>query len=182
MSAFFVSKTHIRALVTMAATAPGGSIPMLPLAFMEKHPAAFRHLLTALKDGARFRAFPAHGYEDELGRALWLANADSLAARYPLDWESMLDDGGLEAVRGFRHTFVEFSAVEVIKACHCFAYQSCEVSDWAGSWAKAACEAIESHAVRKLPGYQAAPWGIDDPEGGATDAGPISIMSLIKRA
>ena len=50
--------------------------------------------------------------------------------------------------------------LSIIKGCHCYAYQSCEHPGWESSDARKLIDAIESHAVRNLPGYDAAPWGL----------------------
>lgn len=53
------------------------------------------------------------------------------------------------------------SAVEAIKAAHCLEYQSCETDDYKRTKAYKLCRYIESAAMHRLPGYDAAPWGID---------------------
>jgi hypothetical protein len=50
--------------------------------------------------------------------------------------------------------------IDVIKACHCLEYQSCEHPEWESSTAKAIVTAIEGTATRALPGYDDAPWEI----------------------
>ncbi len=52
------------------------------------------------------------------------------------------------------------SPIEVIKACDCLDYQSCETDDWRSTPACKLLESIQSHAVRQLDGYQKAPWEI----------------------
>ena len=56
------------------------------------------------------------------------------------------------------------TAVEVIKACQCLDYQSCEHDGWATSDAKAFLDRVIATAIGKLPGYESAPWGIEDRE------------------
>jgi hypothetical protein len=51
--------------------------------------------------------------------------------------------------------------VVLIKAIHCYEYQSCEHDEWEKSKAADYCTALESMLVHELPGYDAAPWGID---------------------
>ncbi len=81
-------------------------------------------------------------------------NAASLDARYP-------NDPGQGVGRVNAKALDErFDAVTIIKACHCYAYQACEHTGWADSQAKQIVERIEAHAVRALPGYKAAPWGL----------------------
>lgn len=50
--------------------------------------------------------------------------------------------------------------IDVIKACHCLVYQSCERAEWETSTAKAIVKAIEDAASCALPGYDDAPWEI----------------------
>lgn len=52
------------------------------------------------------------------------------------------------------------NAVEVIKACHCLAYQSCEHEGWGSSFAKSIVDAIVAAATRELPGYDKAAWEV----------------------
>ena len=54
--------------------------------------------------------------------------------------------------------------IDVIKACHCLEYQSCEHPEWEGSTTKAIVTAIEAGATRALPGYDDAPWEIKGKE------------------
>ena len=53
------------------------------------------------------------------------------------------------------------SPVALLKAINCLDYQSCETDDWATTPARKLLNRIEAIAVRALPGYEAAPWGID---------------------
>jgi len=52
------------------------------------------------------------------------------------------------------------SPIEVIKACDCLDYQSCETDDWHSTPACKLLESILSHAVRQLDGYENAAWEI----------------------
>lgn len=54
----------------------------------------------------------------------------------------------------------KFSPVEVLKACDCYEYQACEDEGWDGSLAKAFIGRLKDTMVRKLPGYEEAPWMI----------------------
>jgi hypothetical protein len=49
--------------------------------------------------------------------------------------------------------------VQVIKACDCFAYQSCETDDWKSSEAYYYIEALKDAALPPLAGYEDAVWG-----------------------
>ena len=104
-----------------------------------------------------------------IATALAQANLDSVEARYP----DTRDEG---AAKGFNvaednlaylalcqkaaHNSAahHIPLVEIIKAVHCLNYQSCEVDGWDSHSAKYLLDRIEAHAVRKLPGYDEAPW------------------------
>jgi hypothetical protein len=52
-------------------------------------------------------------------------------------------------------------AVALLKLCVCYAYQACETDDWESSIAADIIMRIKDRAIIKLPGYDAAPWGIN---------------------
>lgn len=198
MSAWMTTTTHIRALVSAATLRDKhDQLPAPDWAKLaERFPEAFR--LTVDPDGkacsaAIGRGWIRAGFDDELGRALWLANADSIVARYPGDGDGGTrhpdmwpgEPSAFANVLRYRHALVELPVVTLIKAVHCFSYQACEVSDFEATWAHRFCEALESILVRDLPGYDGAPWGIDDPDEGAPEPGqagaPVSLMSMMRR-
>lgn len=82
-------------------------------------------------------------------------NVESLDSRYP-------NDTGRDVSRVDPLAIADgtFGLLTIIKACHCYAYQACEHTGWNASRAKQIVERIEAHAVRALPGYEAAPWGL----------------------
>lgn len=200
MSAFMVSTTHIRALVSACVSLDRHDQCPQPdwTALHARHPDAFAECVTRNEHGVTILRSTQAGRgwrnwcENELGRALVLANLDSLQARYPGDGEGGLRHpdllGGYTVAEllSFRNALVERPVVELVKAVHCFAYQACEVSNWETCWAKRFCDELESVLVRNLPGYDAAPWGFNDPENGAPEPGaagaPVSILSLMKGA
>jgi len=57
--------------------------------------------------------------------------------------------------------FEKFSAVELLKACGCFCYQACETEDFEKSDAFNIVIQVRCRIEDKLPGYEAAPWGIE---------------------
>lgn len=67
--------------------------------------------------------------------------------------------------------------VDAIKLCHCLSYQSCEHPGWESSWANHFLERVVNAATHKLPGYEAAAWGLNDDDVGTT----ISLSSLIAK-
>lgn len=91
-------------------------------------------------------------------RELARENLASLNARYPSDTG---DGMGKVDATAYAKSFHEgYPLLTIIKACHCYAYQACEHKGWEDSRAKAIVDRIEEHAVRHLPGYEAAPWGL----------------------
>ena len=57
--------------------------------------------------------------------------------------------------------YADLSEVQVLKACACYTYQACETDDWERTEARELVTAIEHKAIRRLPGYEDAEWGID---------------------
>lgn len=128
MSAYVVHPYHINALVSWAG-------------------------LQAIQFRYRWRGawLPVAGDEQRIAEVLWRENVRSVNHLYRED----------EPADGFFFRFVApalHSPVQIIKACHCLAYQSCECDDWPETEARAILDAIEAHAVRRLPGYDAARW------------------------
>lgn len=97
-----------------------------------------------------------------VGQMLWDENIKSVQARYPRDAVSELpgpvDCSFLYPKQGEPH-FDIFDPIQVIKACDCLDYQSCEHREWATSEAKAYVDALRQHAWSSLPGYDDAAWG-----------------------
>ncbi len=50
----------------------------------------------------------------------------------------------------------------VAKAAGCYEYQSCEHTAWAVSPAREAVRKLLERLAERLPGYEAAPWGVDE--------------------
>lgn len=57
---------------------------------------------------------------------------------------------------------VALSPVVILKLCACLSYQSCESEDWETTKAHALLAEIKDAAIRLLPGYEEAPWGLHD--------------------
>lgn len=134
MSAFICSPAHISALVRYACRnnlSLGYNIPGTP----------------------GRSVFRVAGREQETCDMLARENAASVAYRYPNDT--------VEAVAVVYDIAARMlSPVEALKAAQCLEYQSCEHPQWEASGARSLMEAIKSHAIRNLPGYDEAPWAI----------------------
>lgn len=150
MSAWIVSQAHIDALVS--ATLPKGG-----------HKLSYQH------DG-QWR-YVEHGDADRIGQLLWDECHRSINFRYDEQTPTP----------AYRHRIpgARLDVVTLIKAAHCYRYQSCEHPEWETSEAAAITAALESWLVHEVPGYDAAPWGLDDEHVQPTNA--VSIMSMINR-
>ena len=137
MSAWIVSDAHIDALVTFA---------------LDKR--------TRFWNGKE-AVYVTCDNAEEIGRLLLDENVASVNHRY----DGEIDDEQRNAAAAYR--FREFlpapSPVVILKGCACYEYQACEHDGWNGSVAKAIIEAIHADAMSALPGYDAAPWGIERP-------------------
>lgn len=138
MSAFIVDDMHINAIVTYAADKR--------ISYWEK------------KTGNRVEvtAFNA----EEVGRILMAENVRSVVARYGDGLEDT--EVNADAAYQYRLFATPLTAVEIIKACNCLEYQSCETDDWEETLAWEILNRVKSHAAHDIPGYDAAPWGIDE--------------------
>lgn len=132
MSAYIVHDSHIDAILTWASD-KGCATPV-----------HFEKNLTISQ---------VRGNESAIGQILINENTKSVNHRYK-------DDSKAD-----RYTFkrfpIELTPVEMIKAIECLDYQSCEHDGWAGSFACNVLKWIGNAARDALPGYDAAPWGID---------------------
>ena len=139
MSCFVVSDDHVSALVAWA-----------------------------IRAGVTFDASP-----DAVAHMLASANrcafSDRSAGRFDAE---LVPFGGLDRSAG-----AELLPVAIVKACDCLDYQASDWSTWEGSDANRHLAAIRRAAValakwpagastnsRALPGYDAAPWALDEPE------------------
>ena len=144
MSAFIVSTPTIEAIVTFAA----------------------HHLVSCEPlPGTSTAAWMPIGVEclDAIGQALLDENFRSVNHRYRT----------AEVPPRYRHrsrlvgtidgaSKRALHAIDIIKVCHCLAYQSCEHEAWELSWAKRFLDQVIDAATQVLPGYAAAPWGLYD--------------------
>lgn len=97
------------------------------------------------------------GREQETVELLYRENVKSVNYRYP-DWDEAQDN---IVYNPFATTL---TPVQVIKACICLGYQSCEHDGWETSDAKAILDDIEAAAIRALPGYEDAEWEVSELE------------------
>lgn len=150
MSAYVVDQSHVNFLIEAAyemARRDHGSN------FSWYHDASQdRHYLPA---GDMLRAA-------EVGQMLWDENVKSVRFRYPDSGDELpgpVKHNGYHFDRFRFTTFSEYTPANVLKACHCYEYQSCEHPEWDTSDAKAFCTALCKCAERQVDGYEDAEWG-----------------------
>jgi hypothetical protein len=125
-----------------------------------------RHVATLARYAIYYRVCGAQEKTpQEVAAVLWSANVRSLVARYgdnieekqllgcePKDWTAM------EILNA-----PQIEPVVLLKQCKCFDYQSCEANEWKyGDPAYNIVHSVEGEAIHHLPGYDEAPWGLDD--------------------
>jgi len=152
MSAWIVSRAHIDYLVRA-----GLELPRFPIRF---------------KSGGDVGTELTAETASELGNLLWQENRASVAYRYPDDAPNRLPghrvteyvyprvsyDPVVSAIAGR----VRMDPAIVLKEIDCYEYQSCEHPGWKESAAKDYCESLRAAAVARIPGYEEAPWGIEE--------------------
>lgn len=92
---------------------------------------------------------------DQVGQMLVDANTASVNHCY--------FDNPVHEPYEYRYTrplHTSWSIVEVLKALHCYEYQTCEPGDWQHTEAHAFCRELQNALVSALSGYDHAPWGI----------------------
>ena len=135
MSAFIVPDNHIHSILTYAK----------------------KHLGKINYNERNVRLFGSYANDEinELGQILVNANYRSVNTRYPKD--------NFFPTTPHKYNYrsvCDISAIEVIKACHCLDYQSCEFDGWEKSDAYKILQNIIQQATYKLENYESAPWVI----------------------
>lgn len=144
MSAFVVSRAHIDALVTAA---------------------VFGVVECRLIDGFHSPYFQGQplgvAKVHALGECLWHENHVSVWHRYPGD-KNRRECVYVYPTKNGVYLAPELRpVVEVLKLIKCYDYQSSEHDGWVLSEARAFCLDLTSRLIEYLPGYEAAPWGLD---------------------
>jgi hypothetical protein len=106
------------------------------------------------------------------------ANLASLRTKYPQDWQ---------AERAITYQAADprdLAPVLVLKTAQYFNFQACETPDYYDTDAAALVRAILEKAIRALPGYDAAPWGLDGDDPAEVQPAPVKakqgdLMAMI---
>ncbi len=151
MSAYMVDRHHIRYLIEAAK-----SKRICPYGFSWRH-------------NGQAHAMP-HGTEGEvkLANMLWSENMRSINYRYPNDTIATMP-GPIGESYVFDVTdypllvWNTFDPLQVVKACDCYEYQSCEHPEWETSEAKAFVDHLRHCAPMAMAAYDKAEWGAPAP-------------------
>lgn len=155
MSAYVVPVEHIRVLVQagLDARQRNGYPLYWEVSASEEPDASGANGVHA--SGPYRRRELSHVSADTVGQILLSANVASVNHRYSED--------EFEAIYSHKRPRVsDREPVEIIKAAHCLAYQSCEIPEWATSEAKTILDAIIRSQLDRLPGMSDAAWEIDE--------------------
>jgi len=102
----------------------------------------------------------------KLGQMLWDENRASVEHRYPdCEGNDLPGPVGCNFTYGTHEIAMgkpSYSPVEILKACHCLEYQSCEHPGWTESEARGVLADVREAQERLVPGYEEAEWGIRD--------------------
>jgi hypothetical protein len=101
---------------------------------------------------------------EEVFKVLWAENVRSVLYRYPEDTvDTAPGPIGPKGSFDRRVRAQSFNPIDIVKSCHCLEYQSCECPDYRETTAYELLQAIEAMAIRGLPGYDSAAWGLEAP-------------------
>lgn len=177
MSAFICNEDHFR-LLAQAACYPPNQGHQGPLTWWAAHPAdlfeehivqdddeaAYREAMDAAQRKAERVDDGSHTSPTGIATMLLRANVAAVRERYdsndlpgPVDLvDKVNEDPGHEIQ--FHRVARSVSPMRVIKAIHCYRYQSSGGTDWRQSEARHFCDALEQRMITALPGYDAAGW------------------------
>lgn len=115
----------------------------------------------------------------DVANMLWLENVRSVSTRYPHESSATLPGtANTQFVihpRDFnRVRWMEFKPAQILKACDCYAYQTCEHEEWKESEAFAFINSLRSAAWHSLPDYEACVWGAPE----STERKVVKLSSL----
>ena len=94
-------------------------------------------------------------HAEAIGAALYAANVDSVNYRYRGDDPLHIGERWIPGLPELDRV----EPITVLKSIACLRYQSCERPGYEQSFAADILRRLQSEAIRRLPGYDAAPWG-----------------------
>ena len=156
MSAFEVDKTHIDVLISAALVGDHfgplswyhGEIPgTRPGEALPSHEDYLASLRKTKREVTRDNA-------GMWGALLVAENRRSVNHRY--------DEDEIEEPYEFTQYAGTFNPTAILKAISCYEYQSCEHPEWQASEAKSFCDALRTHMIHSLAGWDKAAWEVTD--------------------
>lgn len=149
MSAYMCDRDHIRYLIEAA---------------MGVRLYGRRHSWIRWRHGEEVKELRAGDYRmaSEVGQMLWDENFASVSYRYDCSDPKQLPGPNNETYIYGEHKIFprpEIDPAQVLKSCHCYAYQTCEHPGWETSEAKAFIDSLQAGACRSVTGYEDAEWG-----------------------
>lgn len=147
MSAYVCSKAHIKALALFAVRKSYGSMFVDP----------------SYVDGAKDVTGDLNEIATRYAAILLAENVRSVRARYAYDLGDY-EEIKISTSEVLSRTAPFLTPVAILKLCNSLAYQSCETEDWETTNAYKLLQQIKDAAIRILPGYEDAPWGLHDRE------------------
>jgi len=167
MSAYIVDKTHILYLLAAAQSRVIGR--------------GYGPMRWYWNNESHFIGSPERDACD-VGNMLWRENMKSVGYRYEGESSATLpgpnDPSSVIEARDLRHVWNHIDPVQVLKACDCYEYQSCEHKGWEESEAHTFIKFLRKAAWNALPGYDDAKWGAPEPMSGHV----ISLSALAGKA
>ena len=125
-----------------------------------------------------------------VARQLAWHNIRSAAHRYPSDRDGehpgpcMRDaeimDEAEQIARHYHYSPPELSPVDILSMCMGYEYQACEPDDYYTTPASRQIQWIKSAAMRRLPGWEDAPWNFEDADP-FSKSRPVSLMKFAGR-
>ena len=95
----------------------------------------------------------------DIGRELLAENVTAACDRYS-DLSPETAQQNFSGESGYSYTLETVPALHALSLLSGYEYQACESADWEKSKARDICERLRLALIRKLPGYDAAPWSI----------------------
>lgn len=101
---------------------------------------------------------------------IWAENIQSVNYLYDTDTDCNEYIITPQDLAKYLRLYIPIKPIQVVKACHALAYQSCEHPAWEKSEANYFLECLSNTYIRKIPGYDEAEWGAPIPPASCLDA------------
>jgi len=168
MSAFICSPKHFAVLGHFAAQRQFGGSQNVYNSQLERLVASadegFRQAFSGIFNGKGVRELSDTQYADAVANLLYFENIRSVLHRYPNDdldsAPGPIDKPAWIRTGKWLQWQLRVEPIDILKACDCLEYQSCETEDYRETSAYKVLELIRGSAISLLPGYEDAAWEI----------------------